>query len=76
MKKIKTTRDNKVFAFYREKEDNRVLIFLNLTKKNVSFKPETKDIDGEYSEYFTGEKLILPGDNMGLEPWGFKVFVK
>ena len=40
MVKIRTNKDNKVFAFFREKDENRVVVFLNLTKKNVSFKPD------------------------------------
>ena len=39
MVRIKTNKDNKVFAFYREKDENRIVVFLNLTKKSVSFKP-------------------------------------
>lgn len=74
---IKTNKDNKMFAYYREKDENRVIVFLNLTKKSVSFKPVLKDLDGEYTEYFTQEKLSVPQvANLDLVPWGYKVFVK
>lgn len=77
MVKIKTGRNNKIFAFYRKKEDNRVVVFLNLTKKNVAFKPVLKDLEGDYTEYFTGQKAIFPlSVNLTLEPWGYKVFIK
>lgn len=77
MVKIKTNRDNKVFAYYREKEGNRVVVFLNLTKKNVSFKPDLKGLDGNYTEYFTGEKTTFPlSVNITLNPWGYKVFIR
>jgi glycosidase len=77
MVKIKTSRDKKVFAFYREKDESRVVVFLNLTKKSVAFKPVLKNLDGEYTEYFTGQKSsLVPGEKMNLEQWGYKVFVR
>ncbi len=77
MIKIKTNKDNKIFAFYREKENNRVIVFLNLTKKSVSFKSDLKNLDGEYTEYFTGDRTTFPlSVNITLNPWGYKVFVK
>jgi glycosidase len=77
MVKIKTNRDKKVFAFYREKDENRVVIFLNLNKKSVVFKPALNGLEGEYREYFTGSRTNFPvTEKMNLEPWGYRVFVK
>jgi glycosidase len=77
MDSIKTNKDNKVFAFYREKDENRVLVFLNLSKKNVAVKPDLQTLGGEYTEYFTGQKAVLPfADSLKMEPWGYKVFVR
>ncbi|MGA2406908.1 MAG: alpha-amylase family glycosyl hydrolase [Bacteroidales bacterium] len=77
MDSIKTNKENKIFAFYREKEENRVVVFLNLSKKNVAFKPEVENLGGEYKDYFSGQKNTLPfADSLRLEPWGYKVLVK
>jgi cyclomaltodextrinase / maltogenic alpha-amylase / neopullulanase len=77
MVKIKTNRDNKVFAYSREKSGNRVIVFLNLTKKSVSFRSDLKGLDGEYTEYFTGEKTTVPlSVNLTLNPWGYKVYIR
>lgn len=77
MVKITTDRDNKVFAYSREKNDNRVVVFLNLTKKSVTFMPELNGIGGEYTEYFSGEKVTFPlSVKCTLNPWGYKVYVK
>jgi glycosidase len=77
MMKINTNRDNKVFAYYREKGGNRVIVFLNLTKKSVSFKPDLKGLEGEYTEYFSGEKTTIPlSVDLTLNPWGYKVLIK
>jgi alpha-amylase len=77
MEMIKTDKDNKVFCFSREKEGNRVLVFLNLSKKAIAVKAETENLNGEYADYFTKAKTTLPlVDSLRLEPWGYKVFVK
>ncbi len=77
MDSIKTNKVNKVFAFYREKEENRVVVFLNLSKKNVIIKPEVENLGGEYKDYFSGQKTTLPfADSLRLEPWGYRVYVR
>jgi glycosidase len=77
MIRIKTNKDKKIFAFYREKDENRVVVLLNLSKKPVSFKPVLKDIEGEYTEYFTTQKTGLSKSlNLTLDPWGYKVYLK
>jgi glycosidase len=77
MIKIKTSRDKQIFAFYREKEGNRVVVLLNLKKKPVSFKVFLKDIEGEYTDYFSGTKTTLsPIGKLNVDAWGYKVFVR
>ena len=77
MIKIRTSKDRQVFAFYREKDANRVMVFLNLSKKSVSIKPSEGNLNGEYTDYFTGTKAVLPlADSLRMEPWGYKVFVR
>ena len=77
MVRLDTKKDDKVFAYSREKDDNRVIVFLNLTKKAVSVKPDLKNLEGEYTEHFSGIKTAVPfTDSLKLEPWGYKVFVK
>jgi glycosidase len=77
MIKIQTKRDNKIVAYYREKGENRVVVFLNLTKKSVTFKPSLKAVKGEYTDFFTGAKTeLVVSKKLTLDPWGYKVFVK
>jgi alpha-amylase len=77
MIRIKTSKDKKIFAFYRVKEGNTVVVMLNLTKKPVSFKPFIKDIEGEYTDYFSGTKTALPpSGKINLDPWGYKVYIR
>jgi glycosidase len=77
MDSIKTNRENKVFAFYREKDENRVVVFLNLRKKDVKIKPDLENLKGDYTEYFSGIKATFPlSDSLNLEPYGYRVYVK
>lgn len=77
MVKIPTDKDSSIFAFYREKDDNRVVVFLNLTKKNIALKSLPGNINGEYTDYFSGSKMVLPlNDSLRFEPWDFKILVK
>jgi hypothetical protein len=77
MDTIKTGRENKVFAFYREKGDNRVVVFLNLRKKEVSLKPDLNELKGDYTEYFSGTKTTFPlSDSLKIEPYGYRVYIK
>jgi alpha-amylase len=77
MIKIKTNNDNKIFAYYREKGESRVVVLLNLSKKSVVVKPLSSDLNGEYTDFFAGVKTVLPViDSLRLEPWGYKVLVR
>jgi glycosidase len=77
MVKIPTDKDSSIFAFYREKDDNRVIVFLNLTWKNIAVKSLPESIKGEYTDYFGGSKMVLPlTDSLRFEPWDFKILVK
>jgi glycosidase len=77
MVKIKTDKDSSIFAFYREKDANRVVVFLNLTKNNIAIKSLPENIKGEYTDYFSGSKMVLPlTDSLRFEPWDFKILVK
>ena len=77
MVRLNTGKDKSVFAYYREKEENRVLVFLNLTPKSVAIKPKTENLDGTYTDFYSGAVTALPlSDSLYMEPWGYKVFVK
>jgi glycosidase len=77
MVRLNTNKDNRVFAFYREKDNNRIIVFLNLSKKSIALKPDLKNLEGEYSEYFTKMRISIPlNDSLLFEPWGYKVLVR
>lgn len=76
MERIRTGCDRKVFAFTREKDSNRVVVFLNLSRKPLSVLPDLSGLSGEYREAFTNEHTGFPlADSLRLEAWDYRVFV-
>ena len=66
---IKTGKDNRIFAYYREKDQNRVVVFLNLSKKKIAFKPEIITLEGEYKNYFNQQnESLMQKDSIRLIP--------
>jgi len=77
MQKIETSKGNRIFAFTREKGENKIIVFLNLSKTATKIKPQLDDHKGEYYNYFTEESTKLPfNDSINLEPWSYKVLVR
>ncbi|HBF88933.1 MAG TPA: alpha-amylase [Bacteroidales bacterium] len=77
MKLISNSADSVVYSFARVKDENSVLVFLNLsaTPTKVSFK--TNDFKGEYTDLFTDAKTnILDQLEISLTPWEYKVLSK
>jgi alpha-amylase len=74
MIKISTDKDDKIFAFIRQKNDTKVLVILNLTPYLEEF---TLNIENEFNGYhdiFT-DKILL-SNQLGLDAWGYLVLVK
>lgn len=60
-----------VYAFVREKDDNKVLVILNLSSipQEIKFTSES----GKYKNVFGGNKKIKAGKKMELLPWQYMV---
>ncbi len=77
MQEIKTSRSKAVFAFSREKDGNRVITMLNLSKKKLKIKPEFRGLEGEYLDVFNGRSVHLPlTDSLKLDAWDYLVLKK
>ena len=75
--KIKTTADHSIYAFARKKEDNEVIVVLNLSKETQPFSLIENSFVGEYTEAFTNNKITLTkNQNLELKPWDYLVLVK
>lgn len=72
--RISTDKDDKVFAFIREKEGHKVIVVLNLSKTAQEIKLNSADYVGAYNNVFAKGTTTLTEDMMmNLEPWDFLV---
>lgn len=77
MEILKTGKDNSIFCYTRQKEQNSVLVVLNLSKKQLTVKPGSDKLSGEFTEFMSGTKTVFPlSDSIRLEPWGYRVYTK
>ncbi len=68
---------DKVISFSREKNGTRVIPIINFSDGPVIVKLNSKYVAGSYTEYFSGTKYDLKGDDeVKLGPWGYLVLVK
>lgn len=67
--------DRKVFAFTREKENNKILVILNLSPDELEYETG-EDLGGIYTDVFAGEVITInSGDSFKLKPWDYKVYL-
>lgn len=77
MVRIETSSDEQIYAFYRQMNNDKVVVLLNLSDGNVRFDLTAPVLSGSYTELFTEESIELSGaDQFDLEPWGYRVFVR
>jgi hypothetical protein len=73
---IVDVKENKnVFAFYRENEKEKGLVFLNLSDKPADFSISCKKIRGHYMNYFTSSDFIVK-EMINLPAYGYLVLLK
>lgn len=72
-KKLPTSNDAAVYAFEREKEGNKVLVILNLSKQAQNFTWKEKPSAAEWDNVFAGNKEPVD-KGFGIEPWGYAVY--
>jgi glycosidase len=74
---IPNTHNDVVYSIIRENGDDKVFALFNLSGKEVSVELNSSIIKGEYSDLFTNEKAaFMEIENMKIEPWGYKIYVK
>ena len=77
MIRIKTNDDSRIFAFVREKDNNKVFAVFNLSPGKFKAELTGSEIGGNYKELFSGKKLNIKNKiNIEMNPWDYKVFIK
>lgn len=74
-KKLVTANDVAIFAYTREKNNQRVTVVLNLSNQPQSFIIKEPTIYGTPTNVFSGKKETLNRKHVyTMEPWGYLVF--
>lgn len=74
--RIKTNHDDKIFAFKREKDDNRVIVILNMSNEELDVRIEDRSLDDVYRDVFMGMNLlIMENAQFHMTPWGYSIQV-
>ena len=73
--KIKSSADDKVFAYTRENNGAKVLVVLNLSKDAVTATLSNHTLSGKATEIFSNKaETISDGQQFDLKPWDYKVY--
>ena len=74
-KRVSTTADDKVFAFIRTKNDDRVFAVFNLSDQATSFDLGSADANGIYKDIFTNEEVSIEvNSSFELDAWAYRIF--
>jgi glycosidase len=77
LNRVKTDKDDAVFAFTRQKDGDAIFVVLNLSNAAHSVTLLGNDHVGSYVNIFNGVKEALSeGHKIDLSPWEFRVFEK
>ncbi len=72
--RIKTTRDEHVFAFSREQNGDQVVVFLNLSDQPQDFALKGDQLTGMFNNVFANSTTTLTEKmRMKLNPWDYLV---
>lgn len=73
--KIKTGKDEQVYAFTREKNGDKVVVVINLSAAAQTFKLNGDAVAGTYTDLFSGKSNTLTaGMDMKLGAWEYVVY--
>lgn len=73
-RKVKAGDDKAVYAYVREKAGKKILVILNLSKKEQSITITDKDLQGNPYNVFMGTNEPLTEKEWKIEPWGYVIY--
>lgn len=72
--KIPTDNDDRVYAFYRQRDNDRVIVIINLGAQPQNVRLSGDGYEGTYMEVFSRQATAVKPDMMvSLRPWEFRV---
>ncbi len=73
---LETGNEEAVTAFLRAKDDNKVIVLINLSGASQQIELNHEQITGDYSEVFTGQEVSLREKHgLTLGPWEYRVLI-
>lgn len=73
-KKVKAGDEKSVYAYTREKGGKKILVILNLSKKEQPVSLTDQSLFGKANNVFKGQSETLNATAWKMEPWGYAVF--
>ncbi|GAB3558430.1 alpha-amylase family glycosyl hydrolase [Spirosoma fluminis] len=74
VEKIATDHDDKIYAFQRQRDSDRVVVLLNLSNKTQNFQLAGDGFVGIYTDVFSHRSVELKPDMaVTLKPWEYRV---
>ncbi|AXT58819.1 alpha-amlyase [Aquimarina sp. AD10] len=72
--RIKTSNDNNILAFLREKNNHKVVFIANMTNEPLKF---SLDYKGKFKDYLSGELYeSIPKDTQSLDGWKYRILIQ
>lgn len=77
LKEVKTNMDTTVFAFTRERDNNKIFVVFNMSKNPVDVILKGLEMAGKYKDLMTGKEADFNNKaTMHISPWGYKVYTR
>jgi cyclomaltodextrinase len=77
IERIETNKDDKIFSFLREKENNKVFAVFNLSPEDQKIEISNDIISGGYKDFLDDKEILLTSEySIELPAWGYKVYTK
>jgi len=77
VKFISAADEKNVLVFRREKDDDKVLVIINMTDSDQKLKLSNSLLSGKYKELFSSKKVKIKSElETEIEAWGYRVYVK
>jgi len=75
--RLETNLDNKVFSFLRKKDEQEIIVVINLSSDNLQIKIQDVKLTGSYKNVFTSAHINFPAEEeFEILAWDFLLFEK
>ncbi len=73
---IHTSADTNILSYLRKKNEEEVLVILNLSAHHTRFDILSSWVNGKFREIFTSDEMEMASAGFSMMPWEYRVYVK